>query len=332
MSDSGAADRAVTLAEGGRYIEAVDLAIRAARQGDAEAAFTLGIWRIVGSLVRRDLALARELMAQAAGAGHVEAAMIHACFLAAGKGGDADWPGAVAVLSRVASAHPAAAEQLALIAAMPLDGAGDVTSLPEVESLSQSPRVMAVRGFLSPAECDYILGRAEPQFEPSVVVDPRSGRLVPHPIRTSEAMFFGVTQEDPVIKAINRRIAALTGTSTAQGETLQVLRYRPGTEYRPHFDALPGEANQRIATMLLYLTDDYEGGQTHFARTGLSFRGGRGDALYFLNVTDAGELDPQAQHAGLPVTSGVKIIGSRWIRARPISLPVPEPLTGDRFD
>ena len=61
-------------------------------------------------------------------------------------------------------------------------------------------------------------------------------------------------------------------------------------------------------------------------RTGLSFRGEIGDALIFRNVEGDERADPLAQHAGLPVTKGEKYISTRWIRARPFSLPAPRPL------
>ena len=129
-----------------------------------------------------------------------------------------------------------------------------------------------------------------------------------------------------MVNAINRRIAALSGTGIEQGEPLQVLRYRPGGQYRAHMDALPAEANQRIVTVLVYLTDAYEGGETSFLRTGLAFKGRKGDALLFRNVTETGEPDQMAVHAGLPVRRGAKIIGSRWIRERRFTYPPPVPL------
>jgi len=78
--------------------------------------------------------------------------------------------------------------------------------------------------------------------------------------------------------------------------------------------------------MLVYLNDDYEGGETVFLRTGLRFKGKKGDALLFRNALPDGRADEMAQHAGLPVTVGEKIIASRWIRARPFAFPPPRPL------
>ncbi|HEU0134522.1 MAG TPA: 2OG-Fe(II) oxygenase, partial [Allosphingosinicella sp.] len=96
--------------------------------------------------------------------------------------------------------------------------------------------------------------------------------------------------------------------------------------YKPHMDALPAEPNQRILTALLYLSEDYEGGETSFPRTGLSYRGAAGDALIFSNVGADGRADPLALHAGLPVTRGTKYLASRWIRAARFTYPPPQPL------
>ena len=74
---------------------------------------------------------------------------------------------------------------------------------------------------------------------PAVVVDPATGRQRPDPVRISDSVGFTLPLENPAVHALNRRIAAASGTRAAQGEPLQVLRYRPGGEYKPHFDAIP---------------------------------------------------------------------------------------------
>ena len=96
-----------------------------------------------------------------------------------------------------------------------------------------------------------------------------------------------------------------------------MLRYRPGQEYKPHFDHIPGFANQRVMTMLVWLNEDYDGGETLFMMTGRKLRGRIGDALLFRNSKADGRRDDSAAHAGLAVTSGEKLIASRWIRQHP---------------
>lgn len=293
---------------------------------DPQALFTLAGWRLSGQLIRRDLAAARDLYRRAAEAGDCEAARIHRAFVASGVGGPRDWPLALRLLAEAATGEADARAELDLIRAMRLTAAGDPADLPEPQPLSDQPYVAVIRGLLSAAECDFLAAAAEPWLAPSLVVDPRTGRQLPNPIRTSDGMAFAFVDENPAIHAINRRIAAATGTDTAAGEPLQVLRYRPGQEYRPHLDALPQGPNQRILTAIAYLNCDYEGGETLFTHSGLRFRGARGDVLIFRNVTAGGRPDPATQHAGLPVRAGVKLIATRWIREAPFLLPPPRPL------
>lgn len=309
-----------------RFEEAARLLLAAAGAGETAAIAELAHWRIAGNLVRRDLAEARRLFATAAAKGDEASALLHAAFLAAGVGGPDDWPGALAALRALADRAPRARAQLDLIEAMALDDDGFPARPVERESLGEAPEASCARNFLSPAECDYLKSAAEPGLQPSVVVDPASRQLVPHPIRKSDGALFGVYAEDLVVNALNRRMAALSGTRPEQGEPLQILRYRPGGEYRPHLDALPAEANQRVQTLLVYLSDDYEGGETHFPKTGLAFRGRSGDALLFRNAGPDGRPDPLSLHAGLPVTKGTKYLASRWIRAERFTYPPPKPI------
>lgn len=314
------------LLNGGRHAEAARLVMTAAAGGDPAALSQLALWRVNGNIVRRDLAQARALFAEAGAKGDTGSALVHACFVASGTGGEARWPEALATLRRLAPKDPSAAAQLRLVEAMDLDPDGFPARPVPVRPLAASPYAVAADSFLTGAECDYLIAAAETGFQPSVVVDPATGRMIPHPGRICDSAMFGVFGEDLAVNAINRRIAALSGTVPAQGESLQVLRYRPGGEYKPHMDGLPAEPNQRILTVLIYLSDDYEGGETRFERTGLTFRGKKGDALLFRNSLADGRPDPMSLHAGLPVARGVKYLASRWIRARTFTFPLPRPL------
>lgn len=298
----------------------------AAAAGETAAVAELAHWRIVGNLVRRNLPEARRLLASAGAGGDRTSALLHAAFVAAGVGGPDDWPGALALLRALAGSEARASAQLRLLEAMALDGEGFPARPLEPRRLGETPYVASVRNFMTEAECAYLRAAAEPELQPSVVVDPVTRGAVPHPIRKSDGAMFGVYSEDLVVNALNRRIAALSGTRLDQGEPLQLLRYRPGGEYKAHMDALPAEPNQRILTVLVYLSDDYEGGETSFPNTGISFRGGMGDALIFRNAGADGRPDPLSLHAGLPVTRGTKYLASRWIRADEFTYPPPKPI------
>jgi prolyl 4-hydroxylase len=312
--------QAQMLASSGRMAEALRLLELAAARADADALFTLATWRLAGQFLPRNLAMARDLFARAGRSGRGDAAAIHVAFVANGTGGPADWPQAMTLLERLATKDDGAREQVALIAAMRLADDGAPAALPAPERLSASPDVLFFPRLFTSRECEYLARLGEPRLEPAVVIDPRSGRPIRDPVRTSDCAPFPLALENPVVRALNRRIAAASGTDVAQGEPLQLLSYKPGQQYRAHVDALAGVDNQRILTALVYLNAGYKGGETRFLPDGPTVKGNKGDAIVFRNVDAAGNADPASRHAGLPVTAGRKLIASRWIRQRPLDL------------
>jgi prolyl 4-hydroxylase len=302
---------AMSLANSGQIDAAIALLTELTRQGHPDAIFTLGdcYWRGAGLL--QDLSRGRELFRVASAAGHPMAVRAYTNLLASGIGGRRDWPEALRRLDPEARGDRLRAAMLDVIRRMNLDANGDPVSLPLGEKLSEQPHVRLYRGAFTPSECDFLMLLAEPTYERSLVI--MDGRDVPDPIRTSDGSTFHWLIEDPATHAINRRIAALSGTAVEQGEPLHVLRYRPGQQYHAHHDWLP-PPNRRVMTMLIYLNDDYEGGETAFPKAGLKVRGRKGDALFFVSALPNGDLDPMSEHAGLPVENGVKYLASRWIR------------------
>ena len=310
--------QALDLANAGRAGEGVALLENAARQGIAEASYGLGLWSIEGRFLSRDLASARRLIGAAEEQGLLQAAQSLSAMLAAGVGGDRDWPGALAVLQRWQDRDPFARRQLTLIDAMRLDAAGDpLDAMPALEMVSETPWVARADGLIAPDVAAFLIDLTTPRFRPALAFDEASQRFVNHPTRIATAAAFPAVMEWPLVHALNRRIARLSGTVVEQGEPLQVLRYGPGDEYRPHLDAVPGVANQRIMTVLIALSDGFEGGATVFPEAGISWRGKVGDALVFRNVGPDGRPDRASLHAGAAVTQGAKLIASRWIRRDP---------------
>jgi prolyl 4-hydroxylase len=304
------------LAAAGRAPEAVLLLNRAAAGGDPDALFMLGMWRLGGRHLPVDLGEARALFRRAGEAGRRDGAKIHVNFLASGTGGSPDWADAMRRLDRLARHDPASKAELDLIGTMALQPDGAPASVPDPQRLSDAPEVLSFPRLFTAEECDYLAAAAAPMLKPSAVVDPRTGRQIPHPIRTSDGATFAWLIANPAVHALVRRIAAASATRVEQGEPLQVLRYRPGQQYRSHLDAVPAHGNRRILTMIVYLNDGYEGGETRFVKTGLSVRGRKGDGLLFRNTLPDGRPDPMSEHAGLPVTAGTKLIASRWIWER----------------
>jgi prolyl 4-hydroxylase len=188
-----------------------------------------------------------------------------------------------------------------------------------------SPTLALLGGVMSADECAQLIELARPRLVTSTVVDPQTGQDVVAGYRNSLGMFFRLG-ENELIGRLDRRFAELMQLPVENGEGLQVLCYGPGGATSPHFDfvAPTNEANQasvarsgqRISTLLVYLADVEEGGETVFPRAGWSIQPRAGNAIYFESCNRGGQVDPQSLHAGQPVVRGEKWVVTKWMRQR----------------
>ncbi len=144
--------------------------------------------------------------------------------------------------------------------------------------------------------------------------------------RTSRGAFLPYGKTNEMILKIEERIAELTHYPIENGEALHVLRYGKGQEYQPHWDYFPrrtpagieslARGGQRVATVIMYLQEPKEGGETIFPRLNLSVPPTKGSAILFFNCLEDGNEDPRTLHGGAPVEAGVKWIATKWIREK----------------
>lgn len=196
----------------------------------------------------------------------------------------------------------------------------------ELACVMDSPNIAVIRGLLADEECDELVRLSQGKMKASEVVDRESGGSYQSSVRKSEGSHFE-RGENALVQRIEARIAALVGLPVNRGEPLQMLHYGPGGEYKAHQDffdpADPGTAvltavgGQRIATLVMYLNDVEEGGETAFPEIGLSAKAIKGSAVYFEYQNADGQLDTRCLHAGMPVIRGDKWIMTKWLRERP---------------
>lgn len=219
--------------------------------------------------------------------------------------------------------HELATESLRILDAQP-GGIEAWLRPPPPRVVSERPHVLVCDGFVSPAVCDWLMDRARPHLAPARVYDLDTGEGRIEHIRSNTAHAFELSQTDMVLVLLRERIARLAGLPVAGFEPSQVLRYTPGQQFDWHVDfldpATPGHRDdlarrgQRIATCLVWLDDDHDGGETAFSAPDLKLRGRKGDAILWANVTPDGRADPLSRHAGLPPTRGEKWVLSQWMR------------------
>jgi prolyl 4-hydroxylase len=292
--------------------EAAQAIIALADRGDADALFKAAEFRLRGIGGPINVKATIDLINRAAAKGHVEARRAQAYFVAAGFGTRADPGRARKMLEKLAKEDRFAAVQLAFLNHVNCDIRVNTA---QRQLLSEDPHVELVQGLFSPEECRYIQMLAKPWLQPAKVYSDTGGSRL-DPMRDAYNMAFTPMYEDLVIQAVNQCIADAANFPVTWGEPLHVMHYRPGQQFRPHHDAHgPGRGKRiRVATALLYLNGEYEGGETHFPNLGFRVRGAIGDLLIFHNVTADHQPDLRVTHAGLPILRGEKWLATRWIR------------------
>lgn len=185
------------------------------------------------------------------------------------------------------------------------------------------PRVIVFGDLLSDDECAALVDAAGRRLARSLTVETQTGGEALNVDRTSDGMFFE-RGENEVVARIERRIATLLRWPVEYGEGLQVLRYAPGAQYRPHYDYFdPGEpgtpsilrrGGQRVATLVIYLQEPEQGGATTFPDIGLEIAPVRGTAVFF--SYDRPDPATHTLHGGAPVLAGEKWVATKWLRER----------------
>ena len=266
----------------------------------------------------------REWMAAQLAAGHSVPAL-RASMRAAGWHDDV----ADAALAELES-NPAADAATTVPHAMP---GPDLESAPlEIEAADRRvqvlqtmrhPRVIVFGNLLDDEECDGLIAAARVRLARSLTVETQTGGEILNVDRTSEGMFFE-RGENAIVARLETRIAALLRWPVEFGEGLQILRYRPGAQYRPHYDYFdpkePGtptilrRGGQRVGTLVMYLQAPEQGGATTFPDVGLEVAPVRGTGVFF--SYDRPDPGTRSLHGGAPVLAGEKWVATKWLRER----------------
>jgi prolyl 4-hydroxylase len=218
--------------------------------------------------------------------------------------------------------------------------------------LSCAPRVFEIDNFLSEAEIAHILDLAgginlKESTTGDVGTDSSSKNRILAPekgTRTRTSFNSWIPRErSPILDAIYRRSADLLRkdesllryrksneypelpTSKPTCESLQLVHYSHRQEYTAHHDfgysAIDDKHNgARFATLLFYLNEGMEGGETSFPRWingetfhRLSVVPKVGKAILFYSQLPDGNMDDFSQHAAEPIVDGEKWLINLWV-------------------
>ncbi|XP_077506225.1 prolyl 4-hydroxylase subunit alpha-2-like [Amblyomma americanum] len=101
-------------------------------------------------------------------------------------------------------------------------------------------------------------------------------------------------EDHPLLPELTARVAAATGLAVDSAEPFQVVNYGLGGYYALHLDAIEFDgagtlgveriSGNRLATMLVFLSDVPSGGATAFAEPALAAKPRAGDALFWFDL------------------------------------------------
>ncbi|MFD1929194.1 2OG-Fe(II) oxygenase [Sporosarcina siberiensis] len=181
----------------------------------------------------------------------------------------------------------------------------------------EEPLIVVLDNVLSNEECDELIRLSINKMQRSKIGSTHDV----NELRTSSSMFFEESENELIAK-VEKRVSSIMNIPIEHAEGLQILRYTPGQEYKAHYDYFSSSStiakNNRISTLIMYLNDVEQGGETLFPKLNLSVTPKKGMAVYFeyfYNDTDLNEL---TLHAGAPVITGEKWVATQWMRKQKI--------------
>ena len=200
------------------------------------------------------------------------------------------------------------------------------SAAPAARALSTDPQVQVLEGFISPAVCDWIIGHARGRLTRARVYDAVNAQDIVSTTRTNSVANSSLSSVELLDLLLQAKMSVACRQPMRNMEAPAILHYAVGEENCDHFDfvdpATPDYAQeiarngQRVVTFLVYLNDDYEGGETNFPKLGFNHKGARGEGLFFVNALPDMQPDLRMLHSGQAPTRGEKWIVSQFIRSR----------------
>ncbi len=307
------------------------------------AAVRQGLRYLATNSVSLDTAGGVAIIEQAAQAGDTEAAFLAATLASTSLWRAQNWDEAFNYLLQAAQqGHQPAQSSLRILAGGPagrqiegdnwadMRGKIDLEAWitpPAMQVIHEAPRVQVLENFMPPAACDWLIERAATRLFPATIYGQVTGGTTEDERRTNSQCDLDVEASGVLTFILRARIGAITGRPELAMEIPKVLHYQPGETFEEHCDYLDpkvpayrqelAQRGQRAHTFLVYLNDDFTGGETLFTKLDFSHKGATGGALLFANVNNEGEPDADTEHVGMPPTSGEKWLFSQWIRDLP---------------
>lgn len=174
--------------------------------------------------------------------------------------------------------------------------------------LSIAPRIVLVKDVLTPKECDDIIN-SDLTFSESKIYGDAS---IDSNVRSSHT-HYDRQNKFGFLKSLATELAEKHSPNKSikyVSENISIQRYEVNQEYKQHCDF--GDNNNRIATAIFYLNEDFVGGDTFFGKLSMTVEPAIGSCLLFFYDND--NTANLTIHGGNMVTRGTKYIATAWMK------------------
>jgi len=198
--------------------------------------------------------------------------------------------------------------------------------------------IFEINDFLTNEECDRYISENKELNKSTLLSDEKIDNVVRS---SSDTVLYDKILDEKILSLVNKY--SKIKLNLKNGEESTLINYKKKEEYKPHYDIChPTQSDEshlkhckedynrftsiRYLSVIIYLNDNYEGGETHFPRLNLNIKPKRGKALVFLNCNKSINLNnglcdiiKDSEHGGNPIKNGEKWIIVKWYRLKEIN-------------
>ena len=180
-----------------------------------------------------------------------------------------------------------------------------------------------IKDFITKDECDQIIEFSIKEIK-SCIGDNDFMKM--HPVEIKD-------ENQEIFIKLRNAISESINIPVENQETILAIRYDKNGSYMEHYDSFVkylkdsiytnqfyeksmASGGQRKFTALVYLNDNFSGGETNFSKLNKKIKPETGKLVYWNNLDENGDTNLNMIHAGMPVLDGQKWVLVVYIREK----------------
>jgi len=197
----------------------------------------------------------------------------------------------------------------------------------EMEMIHHDPKIYTIMGVMTSEECTHFREISADFMKRSLVssLDEKKEKKGALDQRRTSSNCWVKHNYSNITMAVAKRISELIQMPVENAESFQVLHYASTQEYQPHMDTFDsntemgksylGKSGQRLITVLGYLNNVDEGGETEFPNIKKKVNPALGKIAVFHDCHEGTDTPHSGSfHGACPVLSGEKWAFNLWFR------------------